>query len=63
LLPHRLTILDFARDGQTAFDVLWKSTYLYAGTGPMLDADCVSGVAALGAGISFDIYQVDEDTA
>lgn len=41
--------------------VFWQSTYLYAGTGPLLDAADLAGVAALGAGMGFDIYQLDED--
>jgi hypothetical protein len=60
ILPHREVILEFARGGESLFDVLWKSTYLYAGTGPLIDAECLAGVAALGGGMGFDIYQVDE---
>jgi len=41
---------------------LWKSTCLYAGTEPLLNADSIAGVAALGAGIGFVIYQVNEET-
>ncbi|HEX5435805.1 MAG TPA: DUF4279 domain-containing protein [Gemmatimonadaceae bacterium] len=61
LLPHASALQAFAQGGETFFDVVWKSTYLYAGTGPLIDADCLSGIAALGAGVGFDIYQVDED--
>lgn len=61
LLPYRETILKFAEDGETYFDVLWKSTYLYAGTGPVIERGCLYGVAQLGAGMGFDIYQVDEE--
>jgi hypothetical protein len=50
-------------NGETYFDVLWKSSYLYAGTGPLIDAASIAGIAALGAGVGFDIYQVDEDGA
>ena len=50
-----------ARDGSSCRDVLWKSTYVYAGTGPSLDPASLAGVAALGAGMGFDIYQVGEE--
>ena len=60
LLPCRAAILPLAVGGETYFDVLWESTYLYAGTGPLLDAEGLVGVAALSAGMGFDIYQVDE---
>ena len=60
LLPHATALKTFARGGETFFGVVWKSTYLYAGTGPLLDADSIAGIAALGAGMGFDIYQVDE---
>ena len=61
LLPHREAILELADGGETYFDVLWQSTYLYAGTGPLIEADCLAGVAALRAGMGFDIYQIDEE--
>ncbi|HKV51250.1 MAG TPA: DUF4279 domain-containing protein [Gemmatimonadaceae bacterium] len=61
LLPHAETFREFGRGGETFFDVFWQSTYLYAGTGPLLDAADLAGVAALGAGMGFDIYQVDEE--
>src|SRR6185437_748964 len=61
LLPHAAALKTFARGGETFFGVVWKSTYLYAGAGPLLDAASLAGVAALGAGMGFDIYQVDED--
>lgn len=63
VLPHSQVIRDLASSGEAFFDVLWESTCLYAGTGPVLDADVVDGMAALGAGIGFDIYQIDEDPA
>lgn len=63
LLSHRETVLELKTGGESYFDVLWKSTYLYAGSGPLLDADSLAGVAALGAGMGFDIYQVDEEIA
>ncbi|QDU23969.1 DUF4279 domain-containing protein [Urbifossiella limnaea] len=63
LLPHKEAVLELARGGEVFFNVLWKSTYLYAGTGPLIDAECLAGVAALGGGMGFDIYQVDEPEA
>jgi hypothetical protein len=59
LLPYRETILDFARDGETYFDVLWESSYLYSGTGPEIASDCIAGICQLNAGLGFDIYQID----
>jgi hypothetical protein len=61
LLPHREKLLTLAQSGETYFDVLWQSTYLYAGTGPVIERDCLQGVAQLEAGIGFDIYQIDEE--
>jgi hypothetical protein len=61
LLPHKDIILEMAQNGETFFDVLWKSTYLYAGTGPLIDRECLSGIGQLNAGMGFDIYQVDDD--
>ena len=61
VLPHRDDLLQFASEGETFFDVLWESTYLYAGTGPLIDQDCLAGVASLKASMGFDIYQIDED--
>ncbi len=60
LLPHREYICSVAEKGESYFSVLWQSTYLYAGTGPMLDHDCIAGVVALKAEIGFDIYQINE---
>jgi hypothetical protein len=62
LLPHAAALQALAAGGETYFDVLWKSSYLYAGTGPLLDAESIAGVAALGAWMGFDIYQVNEET-
>jgi hypothetical protein len=59
LLPHRENILRFAKAGETFFDVLWESSYLYAGTGPVISRECIEGIAQLSAGIGFDIYQID----
>jgi hypothetical protein len=59
LLPSRDVFIKTGA-GETYFDVLWKSTYLYAGTGPLIDATSIAGIAALGAAVGFDIYQVDD---
>lgn len=61
LLPHAGALRAFAEGGETYFDVLWKSTYLYAGTGPIFDPASIAGAAELGAGMGFDIYQVHEE--
>ena len=61
LLPHAGALRDFAQGGETYFDVVWKSTYLYAGTGPIFDAESLRGIAELGASMGFDIYQIDEE--
>jgi hypothetical protein len=61
LLPHREEILKLAEGGETYFDILWQSTYLYAGTGPEIERDCLQGVVQLEAGMGFDIYQIDEE--
>ncbi len=63
LLPHRARLNELSEGGETYFDVLWKSTYLYAGTGPLIEAQYLRGIADLKAGIGFDIYQVDDDEA
>jgi Domain of unknown function (DUF4279) len=59
LLPYRKAILDFARGGETYFDVLWESSYLYSGTGPEIASDCIAGICQLSAGLGFDIYQIE----
>jgi hypothetical protein len=61
LLPHRESILELSREGETYFDILWQSTYLYAGTGPIIDRDCLQGVGQLQASMGFEIYQIDEE--
>jgi hypothetical protein len=63
LLPHREALTKIAQTGSAFFDVLWESSYLYAGTGPVLEADCIRGIADLGAGVGFDIYQIEEPLA
>lgn len=61
LLPVSEQILEFVKDGyETFFDVHWESTYLYAGTGPLIDKRCMMGVGLLQAGMGFDIYQINE---
>jgi len=63
LLPHCAAIGQLAEGhGETFFGILWCSTYLYAGTGPLIDASSLKGVAALGAGMGFDIDAVDDTT-
>lgn len=63
LLPHRDALIALARTGRASFDVLWESSYLYAGTGPVLDADSIRGIADLGADLGFDIYQIEDPSA
>ena len=62
LLPHQDMITELLDrvGGQSYFDVLWESSYLYAGTGPVLSAEIVRGMSLLRAAIGFDIYQIDE---
>jgi len=59
LLPHRETFLRVIDEmnGETFFDVLWTSNYLYAGTGPIISRHALRGISDLGASIGFDIYQ------
>jgi hypothetical protein len=59
LLPVREAILKFAQGGETYFDVLWESSYLYAGTGPVIAEDCIAGICQLNAGLGLDIYQIE----
>jgi len=61
LLPSKSTVLTFAEGGETYFDVLWESSYLYAGTGPVLASDCIAGICELKAGLGFDIYQIESE--
>jgi hypothetical protein len=60
LLPKRSDIIAFAQGGEAYFGVVWKSSYLYAGTGPLIEAQHLRGIADLKAGMGFDIYQVDD---
>lgn len=61
LLPHQRVILQIVAElkGETFFDVLWTSNYLYAGTGPLLSQEVVRGISDLGAAVGFDIYAVE----
>jgi hypothetical protein len=60
LLPHKEAVVDFAKNGETFFDVLWQSTYLDTRTGPLIAGDCLQGISQLQAGMGFDIYQITE---
>jgi Domain of unknown function (DUF4279) len=62
LLPHQDSILDILRNinGNAYFDILWESSYLYAGTGPILSKEVIKGICLLNASIGFDIYQIEE---
>ena len=61
LLPVRHEICNFLKssDSEAYFDVFWESSYLYAGTGPILSDETVKNVSELNASIAFDIYQID----
>lgn len=59
LLPKTDVIIKFSFGGETFFDVLWESSYLYAGTGPVLSAKNILGISFLKAGLGFDIYQIN----
>lgn len=63
LLPHRKKFLQILEEmsGETLFDVLWTSSYLYAGTGPMISRKALHGISELGASMGFDIYQDQVD--
>jgi hypothetical protein len=62
LLPKKDYFLLLLKDlnGSAYFDVLWESSYLHAGTGPILSAEVINGVSQLNAAMGFDIYQIDE---
>ena len=47
--------------GEPTFGVTWKGNYLYAGSGPFYERDVIERIAALGASLYQDIYQVDEE--
>ena len=63
LLPHEQEISRLVEQDrvESYFGVLWESSYLYAGTGPILEEASISGIARLKASIGFDIYQIDSD--
>jgi len=63
LLPHRHIIIEFGQSFEIDVEVLWESTYLYAGTGPVLSPCVVRGIADLGAGLAFDIYQIEDPSS
>src|SRR5262245_5221767 len=42
--------------GSPWFSVLWRGSYLYAGSGPFYEADVIAGIAGLGAMLWQDIY-------
>ena len=58
LRPHAKAIRARSHGGQVYVDVLWESSYLYAGTGPVIAAEWVAGLADLGAALGFDIYEI-----
>jgi hypothetical protein len=47
------------RFGSPDFSVLWKGSYLYAGSGPFYEADVLQGIASLNGMLWHDIYQID----
>lgn len=61
LLPHRDRILELVAgaSAESYFDVLWESSYLYAGTGPVLSRESIERISLLAASVGFDIYQID----
>jgi hypothetical protein len=59
LLPYLEAILDFAKGGDTYFDVLGVQL-LVLGYRPEIASDCIAGICQLNAGLGFDIYQIDE---
>jgi hypothetical protein len=60
LLPKKEILNQFRPKAEAFLGVVWTSCYLYAGTGPLIESKHLKGIAALGAGMGFDIYQVDE---
>ena len=47
--------------GQPSFGIAWKSSNLYAGSGPFYERDVIEGMARLQADLWQDIYAVDGD--
>lgn len=43
------------------FGIVYKSNYLYSGTGPVIDRDVLQGIFKFKGELSFDIYQVDQE--
>lgn len=60
LLPNRDSINEIARQSgaEMFFDVLWESSYLFSGTGPIISGQTICGISEFGASINFDIYQI-----
>lgn len=61
LLPVSDKIASLGSNCNKYFGVHWESSYLYAGTGPILDLATIEGVARLRAEMGFDIYQIEGD--
>lgn len=61
LLPHAAHLRERQVGGASTVDVWWESSYLYAGTGPLLNTASVQAIALLGADLNFDIYQIKPD--
>lgn len=47
--------------GAPYFGILYKSNYLYAGSGPYFEPEVIQGIAKFKAEMVFDIIQVDQD--
>jgi hypothetical protein len=62
LFPHAELLNQVSECGETFFDVLWKSSYLYAGTGPLIEARHLSGIAELNAGMGFIYIRLTKRT-
>lgn len=60
LRPHAPVLRAWAEQGEALFDVMWQSSNLAAGTGPVFAPDCVQGIAELGAALGLDVYVIDE---
>ncbi len=61
LVPQSNRLIEMSKNGERFFDVLWESTYLYAGTGLLVNAEHLQGIAKLKTGMGFDINQIDEN--
>lgn len=47
--------------GPPNIGITFKSNYLYMGSGPHFEKEILAGIAKLGAEMSFDIYQIDQE--